>query len=103
MTEAQFSDLEGKALVRAEQISDDVIEFETDAGETYRLYHSQDCCESVAVESIVGDLADLIGSPIRYYVASTPRPVRSPPGRTANVIGYGVWQPSVAVAGVSRR
>ena len=26
--------------------------------------HSQDCCESVEIESIVGDLADLVGEPL---------------------------------------
>lgn len=30
----------------------------------YVLYHDQDCCESVVVEEIVGDLSDLEGWPI---------------------------------------
>lgn len=60
----EFSELQGKILKRAEQIGDDRIEFETDAGDTYALFHSQECCESVIVESITGDFADLLGSPI---------------------------------------
>lgn len=28
------------------------------------LYHEQDCCESVYVESVVGDIQDLIGHPL---------------------------------------
>jgi hypothetical protein len=30
----------------------------------YMFYHEQDCCEEVYIESIVGDLQDLVGSPI---------------------------------------
>lgn len=30
----------------------------------YVLYHDQDCCESVYVEEIIGDLDDLVGYPI---------------------------------------
>lgn len=59
-----FSTLEGKTLVRVEIIPDDIIEFEDSDGSVYRLCHSQDCCESVVIESIVGDLPDLIGAPI---------------------------------------
>lgn len=59
-----ISTLIGKTLVRAEQIGEDVIVFVSDAGEAYRMWHSQDCCETVAVEDIAGDLTDLIGSPI---------------------------------------
>ena len=37
--------------------------FENDT-ERYIFYHSQDCCESVYIESISGDLNDLIGVPL---------------------------------------
>lgn len=42
----------------------DVVEFETTSGSVYELYHEPDCCESVFVEDICGDLQDLVGSPI---------------------------------------
>jgi hypothetical protein len=40
------------------------IVFTLDTGEKYRLYHRQDCCESVTIEDINGDLDDLTLSPI---------------------------------------
>lgn len=60
----KFSDLQGKTLTKVEQIGTDVLRFECDDGKAYQLYHSQDCCESVDIESITGDLSDLIGTPI---------------------------------------
>lgn len=59
-----FSELKGKTLRRVELIGDDEIRFEDTDGATYRLYHEQDCCESVTVEDIIGDLDDLVGSPL---------------------------------------
>lgn len=45
-------------------VGGDEIIFITDKGDTYKMYHSQDCCESVTIEDVDGELQDLIGSPI---------------------------------------
>jgi len=60
-----ISELIGKTLVSAtgEPGAKEIV-FETTDGEVYKLYHSQDCCESVSVDDICGDLQDLVGSPI---------------------------------------
>lgn len=63
MLDVKFEELTGKTLTNVEIKGDEVV-FTTEAGEAYRLYHSQDCCESVAVEDVCGDLNDLIGSPL---------------------------------------
>lgn len=53
----------GKTLTEITQTSDEII-FTTSDGEKYRMYHGQDCCESVDIEDIDGDLQDLLLSPI---------------------------------------
>ncbi len=61
----KFSDLLGKTLVKIEgKKGDGALIFSTDDEEKYELYHEQDCCESVSIEDINGDLDLLIGSPL---------------------------------------
>ena len=74
----KFSDLVGKTLTEVRQIGDDVIRFECDDGKAYQLYHSQDCCETVVVDDISGDLADLVGAPILLAEEATSED--DPPG-----------------------
>lgn len=40
------------------------IIFTTKGGNKYMMYHEQDCCESVSIDDIIGDIKDLIGTPI---------------------------------------
>lgn len=66
----RFEDLIGNTLCNLEVLEDngdddgEQLVFTLDNGDKYRLYHSRDCCESVTIEDINGDLNDLIGSPI---------------------------------------
>ena len=60
-----ITELLGKTLAEVRgKVGDKEIRFVTESGESYRLYHSYKCCESVQVEDICGDLRDLTGSPI---------------------------------------
>jgi len=57
--------LQGKTLTSVKPNGDEsVIIFKEDNGNEYQMYHDQDCCESVYIEDINGDLNDLINTPI---------------------------------------
>lgn len=60
----EFTELLGKTFLSVEQQGDDEIIFTESDGTKYVQYHSQDCCESVLVDEIHGDLTDLQESPI---------------------------------------
>lgn len=60
---AKLQDLLGKTLTRVEEDGYELV-FVTTEGKRFKLYHSQDCCENVYIESIVGDLNDLLGAPL---------------------------------------
>jgi len=45
-------------------VEGDELVFTVTPKERYIMYHDQDCCEKVYIEDIVGDLEDLIGTPI---------------------------------------
>lgn len=64
--EAEFKELIGKTILDIEGLekgSDEVV-FVCSDGSKYKMYHYQNCCESVEVEEVIGDKDDLIGSEI---------------------------------------
>jgi hypothetical protein len=63
---SDVSELVGKILAAVDVVreDDDQITFTCEGGQVFRMYHSQDCCESVHIEDIVGDVQDLVGAPI---------------------------------------
>ncbi len=60
----------GKTITRYEK-TDDELSFYTFDGIRYRFFHSQDCCESVTIEDVIGDLDDLVGSPLTLAEETT--------------------------------
>ena len=61
---AEFNVLKGETLKEINVESDERITFVTESGKKYLMYHSQDCCEFVTIESINGDLKGIIGYPV---------------------------------------
>lgn len=62
-----FDCLIGQVLTKAFTSNEDENEallLVREGGGTVRFMHHQDCCESVYIEDIEGDLEDLVGSPI---------------------------------------
>ena len=58
-----FEDLHGRVLCKVVNLGDE-LHFHLTDSHYVRMYHSQDCCESVSIEDIVGDLDDLVGTPL---------------------------------------
>lgn len=52
-----FNTLVGKTFKHVKNTGDAIL-FENDT-EKYSLHHEQDCCESVCIEDVCGDLSDL--------------------------------------------
>jgi hypothetical protein len=64
-----FDTLEGLTLVSVEVFDaddegGDRIIFTATDGQSYIMHHDQDCCERVWIESIAGDIQDLVGATI---------------------------------------
>ena len=60
-----LEDFIGKTFERVKVINnDEELHFILPNGTKYIFYHVQDCCESVSIEDVCGELSDLVGSPI---------------------------------------
>jgi hypothetical protein len=57
-----INDMVGKVFTSVTQDGETMV-FEN-ATERFSFFHYQDCCESVSIEDIVGDLSDLVGEPL---------------------------------------
>lgn len=51
--------------------AEEAILFTTSCGRKFLLRHAQDCCESVTIHSIAGDLQSLIGQRITIFKTET--------------------------------
>ena len=64
-TQKGMAHMLGKTFVQVTgSVGSDEMLFETANGERFMFAHQQDCCESVEINDIVGDLQDLVGEPM---------------------------------------
>jgi len=64
-----FNILKGKVInniirLTNDENDEDALTFECTDGTAYKLYHEQECCESVWLEDVSGNLDDLLNTPI---------------------------------------
>ena len=64
-TQNGMAQMLGKTFVKVTgSVDSDEMLFETATGERFLFAHEQDCCETVSINDIVGDLQDLVGEPL---------------------------------------
>ena len=59
----KFSDLVGRTIADIVSSEEELTATLSD-GQKCMLYHEQDCCESVSIQSVTGDWSAIIGEPI---------------------------------------
>lgn len=64
--DAKFEELKGKTIIKIEGMEKDsvCVKFFCSDGNKYVMDHRQDCCESVYLEDVCGDVKDLLNSPV---------------------------------------
>lgn len=67
-----INELLGKTLASIDiNREQDKIVFLDTNGVSYEMCHVRECCESVTIDDIVGDINDLIGSPLTMAIKTT--------------------------------
>ncbi|HCF4357204.1 TPA: hypothetical protein NIE44_006350, partial [Pseudomonas aeruginosa] len=79
---ASISDLLGKTIkqITGLEAGSDSVDFECEDGSLFRMYHQQDCCESVSIDDIEGDASDLVGQPLVVAEDVSSEDFQAPPG-----------------------
>lgn len=66
LIESNISELKGKTITKIVGLEEESYEvnFKCSDGSCYTMYHEQDCCETVIIEDVCGNVEDLIGAEI---------------------------------------
>lgn len=79
---SDISAILGQTIVRISGLDDgsEEVIFETDDGRQFGMHHDQDCCESVLINDVEGDIRDLIGLPLLVAEEVDSSSFPAPPG-----------------------
>lgn len=56
--------IKGETVTEITGVENHDVIFHCASGRKFRMFHQQDCCESVTIEDVIGDIRDLIGVPM---------------------------------------
>lgn len=54
----------GQTMLSVQGAAGDSVMVFTSADKVHEFYHEQDCCESVRIDDVCGDIQDLVGFPL---------------------------------------
>lgn len=68
-TDAPLEALNGLTITSIEGLEKDseIVLFTTKCGRQFKMFHDQDCCESVSIDDVCGDVTDLIDAKISHF------------------------------------
>jgi hypothetical protein len=83
MNHVDFESLRGQTLVEITgcEPGSDCVTFVTDQGRRYRLFHDQDCCETVDLNDIIGEPVNLLNTPLLMASLVESEDIPPPEGR----------------------
>jgi hypothetical protein len=87
---SKFEKLVGKTVARIEGAAEgsEQIKFYLSDGSLMTMLHCQDCCETVDVEDVSGDIADIINTPI---LVAEERDSETPPEGSRRADDCDLW------------
>lgn len=67
-SDVSFGTLKGLVIISATGIEEghDEILLTTECGKQFKMYHEQDCCESVYIDDVCGDVDDILNDEIMH-------------------------------------
>lgn len=67
-----IKELIGKTITSITGVENDDIIFVCSDNTKYRMHHFQDCCESVQVDKVIGDINDILNFPVIESLEENP-------------------------------
>src|SRR6478609_9342462 len=90
----EFKNMIGRTMINCVgyEVNSDIMSFVDGDGNRYSFSHSQDCCENVGIYDVIGDISDLIGSPmLGAEEISSPEPSDYHPSDSYTWTFYRFW------------
>ncbi len=100
-----FPDMIGKTLVSIDdlKVGSESVEFKAQDGTKFVFWYEHDCCASCVVQDLIGDVSDLIGTPILVAEEVSSKEAPKPEGEYVDSYTWTFYRFSTAKGTVTVR